>query len=616
MRPKPKARPHGQIRQSQVVTSFGPGAMLDLPQHSVLIGGLDLWGDPDEGGFRAIREDRLLAKVRRVLGRDDVRLFAPPVDSAASDAPKTGIQVWRFPSWFVVQKDEVWGENVRSRRLVSERDLVGGSCWIGPDRKRHPVVPVRFVQACANGHISDLDWHWFTHTGTSSCRRKLWIDERGTSGDLAAVFVRCECGASRSLVQALPTGEGGAPLGPCRGKRPWLGAGANEDCGGTTGKALPNRLLLRSASNSYFAQVLSVISIPDSDERLREAVERVWDQHLLYVEDLGDLKKERRRANVASTLEGLSDEAVLHEIQRRKSNATPAEKSIKQAEIETLLAQPESAVDDVPEREFFAAPLPRPASQDGPMKKVDRVVLVHRLREVTAQIGFTRFESAMPDIDGELALDVRRAPLARDANWVPAVENRGEGVLVTFRQDDVSRWLERPAVDWRIRALREGFDRWKTRNSGAYGEFPGPRYILLHSLSHLLIQALSLACGYSASSIRERIYPTEAGLGILLYTGTPDSEGTLGGLVQIGRNIEEHLRAALEMGTLCSNDPVCAQHRPNDPIAERYLHGAACHGCLLIAEPSCERRNDWLDRSLVIPTVEDLGAEFFGEADL
>lgn len=616
MRPKPQARPHGQIRQSQIVTAFGPGAMLDLPQHSVLVGGLDLWGDPAEGGFRAIREDRLLAKVRRALGRDDLKLFAPPVDSTAPEAPNTGIVVWRFPGWFVVQKDEVWGENVRSRRLVSERDLVRGSQWIGPDKKRHPVVPVRFVQACANGHISDLDWHWFTHGGTADCRRKLWIDERGTSGDLAAVFVRCECGASRSLVQALPQGEGGAPLGFCRGKRPWLGPGANEDCGGASGKPLPNRLLLRSASNAYFAQVLSVISIPDSDEQLRQAVDRVWDEHLLYVDDLADLKKERRRANVASALGGFADEPVLREILRRKASAPLQDKSIKQAEIETLLAQPESAVDDAPEREFFAVPLARQTTVAGPMKMVDRVVLVHRLREVTAQIGFTRFESALPDVDGELALDVRRASLSREASWVPAVENRGEGVLLTFRGDAVDAWRQRPAVVQRLQALRSGFDQWKTRNPGAYGEFPGPRFILLHSLSHLLIQAVSLACGYSASSIRERIYATDAGLGILLYTGTPDSEGTLGGLVQVGRNIEEHLRTALEIGTLCSNDPVCAQHRPNDSVAERYLHGAACHGCLLIAEPSCERRNDWLDRCLVVPTVEELGAEFFRETDL
>jgi hypothetical protein len=114
-------------------------------------------------------------------------------------------------------------------------------------------------------------------------------------------------------------------------------------------------------------------------------------------------------------------------------------------------------------------------------------------------------------------------------------------------------------------------------------EFPGLPYFLLHSLSHLLLTAVSLECGYPASSIRERVYALDAGYGILLYTGTPDAEGTLGGLVETGRQIDRHLHAALELGRLCSNDPVCAQHDPQSQHECRFLHGAACHGCLLIA---------------------------------
>jgi hypothetical protein len=133
----------------------------------------------------------------------------------------------------------------------------------------------------------------------------------------------------------------------------------------------------------------------------------------------------------------------------------------------------------------------------------------------------------------------------------------------------------------------------------------------LHSLSHLLLTAESLECGYPASSIRERVYALEAGYGILLYTGTPDAEGTLGCLIETGQQIERHLRAALELGRLCSNDPVSAQHDPQSRHERRFLHGAACHGCLLIAETSREQHNDFLDRALLVPTVEDLGAEFF-----
>jgi hypothetical protein len=237
------------------------------------------------------------------------------------------------------------------------------------------------------------------------------------------------------------------------------------------------------------------------------------------------------------------------------------------------------------------------------------------LREVAALVGFTRFEAEMADVDGELSLGVRRAALARETSWVPAVENRGEGVFIAFKTTAIDDWMARPAVKLRGEQLLEGFGAWCARRRTAQDEvkllFPGLRYVLLHSLAHLLITSVSLECGYSSSSIRERIYVGDAGHGILLYTGTPDAEGTLGGLVQVARRLDKHMASALDMARLCSSDPVCAQHYPNDPHEERFLTGAACHGCLLIAEPSCERRNEFLDRALVVPTVDSAGAEFF-----
>jgi hypothetical protein len=281
-----------------------------------------------------------------------------------------------------------------------------------------------------------------------------------------------------------------------------------------------------------------------------------------------------------------------------------------------LLASEADIGEDVADSDFHARSVALPDDRSGVLARVDRVVLVHRLREVMAQIGFTRFEAASPDIDGELNLDVRRAAIARDVAWVPAVENRGEGIFLAIKPAAVAQWLKSSAVQARGKQLMEGYDAWEKAHRGAHARFAGLPYILLHSFAHLLITAVSLECGYAASSIRERIYASDAGMGILLYTGTPDAEGTLGGLVQVGRTIERHLRNALEVGRLCSNDPVCAQHQPNHALEERFLHGAACHGCLLIAETSCERRNEFLDRALVVPTVEGLGAEFFREVDL
>ncbi|MHB8898343.1 MAG: DrmB family protein, partial [Thermoguttaceae bacterium] len=287
-------------------------------------------------------------------------------------------------------------------------------------------------------------------------------------------------------------------------------------------------------------------------------------------------------------------------------------KSVKQDELETLAASKEELGNDQPDGNFFARTLPKVNWNKPWMQSIDRVVLVHRLREVVAQVGFTRFEAASPDIEGELEIGVRRAALAREITWLPAVENRGEGIYLQFNREQIEAWEQRPDVQERGRKLLVGFDCWKDEHRGSHRKFPGLPYILLHSLSHLLITAVALECGYPASSIRERIYALpSAGYGLLLYTGSPDAEGTLGGLVEVGRRIHEHIQAALELGGLCSNDPVCAQHEPQNTQERRFLLGSACHGCLLIAETSCEQHNDFLDRALVVPTVDNLGVEFF-----
>lgn len=580
--------------------------MVDLPHNSALIAGLEFWSEDRQ----AIQEERLVSKLETALGRTGIRLYAPPVDLDDSDGATSGIWAWEFPEWFVAQFEDASREReaTRSRPLVPAARLVRGK-FQTQDGKKHAIVPVRFVQACLHGHLSDIDWFGFIHGPGDSCRsRPLWLDERGTGGELVDVRARCECGKVKSLADAT-LGEGReAPLGYCKGERPWLGKGAAEGCDQW------NRLLIRSASHAYFPEVISVISIPDRDAALREAVDRVYDDDLQYAESIEDLRRERRKQKIHNALEGFSDEAVWADVQRRKAGRAPEQRSVKRAELDMLMASPDALGDDRPEGLFHARNVVLdPVSRFAPY--VDRLVRVDRLREVTAQVGFTRFESASPDPEGELNLEVRRAPLAREAAWLPAVENRGEGIFLSLRGDAVRSWLERAAVRERGRLFGAGFQSWQKTRHTTRGAFAGLPYVMLHTLSHLLIQAVVLDCGYSASSIRERIYAIDDRYGILLHTGTPDAEGTLGGLVQVTRRIEHHLLHALELARLCSNDPICAQHSPENPHEERFLHGAACHGCALIAEPSCERHNELLDRSLVVPTVDGEDCAFFSGLD-
>jgi hypothetical protein len=218
-------------------------------------------------------------------------------------------------------------------------------------------------------------------------------------------------------------------------------------------------------------------------------------------------------------------------------------------------------------------------------------------------VGFTRLMPTSSDLQGEY--QVMPAALGLLTDWLPATEIRGEGVFVRLDEGRLEAWARRPAVRAREDALRAGFLKWceAVKEPPA---FPGARFYLLHSLSHLLMTALSLECGYAASAIRERIYcslpddPVPMA-GILLATGSSGTEGTLGGLVEQGRHIGRHLRAAWDLGALCSNDPVCGHHTPRGEQTGRLLEGAACHGCLFVAECSCERFNQYLDRALVVP---------------
>jgi hypothetical protein len=281
-------------------------------------------------------------------------------------------------------------------------------------------------------------------------------------------------------------------------------------------------------------------------------------------------------------------------------------------EFDALSRTEEEIGEDRPSGNFFARSLPRAKIKGRHTDALERVVLVHRLREVRALTGFTRFESASPYLQGDLDVGVMRADLARNTTWVPAVETRGEGVFLHFKTSTINAWCSRPDVIRRGEQLAAGLDEWNKTRKQSKRTFCGMPYVLLHSLSHLLITSVSLRCGYPASSIRERIYALpDQGYGILLYTATSDSEGTLGGLVEVGRDIGEHLDEAIELGRLCSNDPVCAQHDPKDEHEQRFLHGAACHGCLLISETSCEMHNDYLDRAVVVPTVDGSAAAFF-----
>ena len=596
----------GVIRRSQAITTFGVGALVDLPNHSAIVGGLDGWQHRAED---EIAEPRLAEKLWRIAASTHSRpprLLAPPAAPGTPWETPRGIPAFLFPNWFVERQPDV-KPGAASNRERQSRRLVRRSALDDRHRlEQKRVVAIRFVRGCPKGHVDDLDWYTFVHEPGDHCRSQLRLDETGTTGDLSELVVRCSCGAKRGLAEARLTGT----LGPCSGARPWLGRNAREVC---DEKA---RLLIRTATNAWFPQIVSVLSLPDRGGELDRVVAELW-------EVLQRIQKKKQLKQIvelvpaaAARLAGFRNRDIMDAIRRRRSPES-AERPVKQVELDAILAAPEGFGDDIPVDPYFhARRLPeRIWRRDGGRAagKLAAVIQVHRLREVAALAGFTRFEAVMRDIDGEYDSDVERAALAAEADWFPAVENRGEGVFLQLAAGAVREWAARPAVAGRVELLAAGQARWN-RGRKKPGVFPGGPYVLLHTLAHLLIQSVAMRCGYPAASIRERVYVDEAGdrYGLLLFTASADAEGTLGGLVEQASRIEEHLEAALETAALCSSDPVCAHHQPGASMEERWLHGAACHGCALVAETSCEMHNDYLDRALVAPVIGQADAAFFG----
>ena len=625
-------KPDGAVRRSQVLTSGGPGAVVDLIDYAVVLRGLDSWKyESDSSGF--LQEPRLEAQALRMLKtngewpRKYVRLRLPPrcEDDYEKAGPWRGMHAREFPLWY----------QCRNCRSLVRRDALNEqrrhTCYRSGE-KTFPAVPIRFVGGCSAGHLQDISWRYFVHKGNvDEDARKPYLCQvdkennrlttekgdkhtadialisAGTSGDLSDLVVICRrCNATRSLQDLRAPGA----LGKCKAWRPWLDSN-DASCDQQT------RLLIRTGSNVWFPHQLSVLHLEEVDAELKKLISKHWDK-LKKVTGTGALGFVfELMEDLERDFSGYPHARILELIEQRRLHLDGGHApSIREVEWEALYNAEPGYVDDLPPRgeDWFAKKIDLELPDF-----IDRVVLVHALREVRALVGFTRIEGAVMGAEAEPRPDGQRlAPLSEDQDWIPAVDIRGEGVFIAFSEDKLRTWEDDDAVKAHVERFREGMRiENESRSPGRTHEvFTSGRLIMLHSLAHMLISQISLECGYSASAIRERIYcyrdadPAKSRAGILLYTGTPGSEGTLGGLVEVGADIVRHLRQAVARNLICSNDPVCAQHRPDGPEDGRRREGAACHGCLLIAEPSCERMNRDLDRTLVVPTLEDASAAF------
>ncbi len=604
--------PVGEVRPSQLLWTYGPGALVDLPNLSVITMGLDEW-NPNQ--CQPVDEARLLAAVRRVLGPQVASLRIPPVlreerpDPFSAEA-RIGVPVRPFPRWLrcvrcglLTEYDSGLFEIKENPYRPEQTRLIHTNCEKG---RNSDAVPARFLLACRNGHLDDFPWHWFVHSGASGCRGTLRFFESGASLQTENLWVKCDtCGNSRSLVHAFGR-EAKNNLPACRGRHPHLNS-FDSDC-----DERPRAVLL-GATNSWFPITLSVLAIPLEKDQLTQLILDGWEDFVDVesVEELkGVIKTLKRRGNLPG-IDQYEPEQVWQAIQD-KHEGKLASSIVSEADIKT------------PEWEVLTAPTPPTdwphflsRSTEVPSAYehlLNSVLLLERLREVNALIGYTRVETAEETADPD-----ERPPMADlckgSPEWVPASEVHGEGIFIRFEEGVVRKWEEKGTVGQRGRMLKAGHRGWRNARSLNPAEgFPGIRYAMLHTFAHLLIRELALECGYNAASIRERVYASKDSAvpmaGVLLYTAAADSDGTLGGLVELGKaeTLGRLIKQALLRASVCSSDPLCSEH---DPGEDRSLHAASCHACGFVAETSCERGNRYLDRTLLVKTFDCQEAAFF-----
>jgi hypothetical protein len=620
MSPAPVVERHkvGELRPSQLLFSFGIGSVVDLPRLSVMVMGLDDW---ERSQLKEIGEERLLAAVRKQLGSQVKKLYLPPAEdeSAFFTNPfdkdqRTGVPVVPFPRWMrcpwcnLLAPVSTGLYKLKTDPYRPDRaQYIHANC---PKAGSSPaVIPARFLVACERGHLDDFPWVKYVHQGKPVCNGPLRLREEGVSGEAADIWITCDgCGSTQSMARAFGD-DAGPILGRCRGRRPHLRDFDEKPCPETA------QTILLGASNSWFPIALSALSVPAKSNKLEQLVEEYW----VVLEKAASVEIVAAFRNIGqlNAFHDYSDQQLWELIKAKKEGLSEEDgraPDLKLAEWE-VFSKPD-ADHNGPDFKLKEVEPPKDYA-----KVLSRVVLVERLREVRALTGFTRIESPGDLADEpDVALEKRGSLSRRPPDWVPASEVRGEGVFLQFNEKVLGEWLDEKANVEREKEFREAHRRWRQSRKiePAAADFPGCRYVLLHSFAHVLMRQFAIECGYSTASIRERIYargPEEEGgpmAGILLYTAASDSEGTLGGLVALGepQSLGRHIEQALEHARLCASDPLCVEHHPvRDGVT---LHGAACHACLFAPETSCERGNKYMDRTLLVPTLKEGVSPFFG----
>ncbi|WP_336641251.1 DUF1998 domain-containing protein [Microbacterium sp. USHLN272] len=562
------------IRASETVAPYGPGAIVDILGQSFMVPTGDRW--PSQKVRERVESSRL-AEALHVQ-----ELWAAPTTHEPEKSSVPGLEFVRFPGWLfcqVCRRLMKWSPKLETGRAPHCSET-------GCDGR---LVPMRFVLVCTeNSHLGDVPWGDWAHRGSEGeCRSSERLRFRtleGAGDGLSSLQVSCDvCGAERSLGELRRDALAKDGF-TCRGTQPW------ESEWTVCGKPLDAQQ--RGATSLHFSDSVSAIDIPPVPSRGSDTEDAIRGHGLF--DSLGAAVPALREGMIAQMAKDLGVSEV--EIEAAMDDGGPGERreimsTLQGEEFEAFVR---AVSGTAPMQDFVTRPIKLYSrgedAGDGVAARIQDVVLVDRLRDVRAVRGFRRYS---PEATAVAAVPTQ----SFEKSWLPAAEGYGEGIFIRFDAAAVEKWASQPAV----RALEATLLQHQNRSVlGLRLHVVSAEYILLHSFAHLLMRELAFSSGYTASSLKERIYCEAAGdYGIFIYTTTADVEGTLGGLVRQGEPdlLVPAIVTALEQAAWCPNDPVCAE---SEPQSIDGLNLAACHACSLAPETSCESSNLLLDRTFVV----------------
>lgn len=595
------------LRISQFVTTYGPGALIEGTEgpRVILRSDIGLFNNIP----RIAPSDFEISDQRMSMGLlNGSRIYRLPSNAELSLPQHRFIyRTNPFPRWklclnFPAHRGDFYV-------LHSGRDCP--ECGnIGP-RGREAI---RFIKACPNGHMDEVDWYLLAHGFRATCDHSEWFRWFGGGGALSAVIIQCpKCDASETTL-----GQAYGQSWNCGGRfpeqEPLLTPPHRPGCKAEA------KIIQRQASNLRINQLLTLFSIPPRHTNLHNLLQLNPVYAALVGSKPSSLKELKQIvdnlacSNLIST--NVAEEITRHSWQELReamldvqSPIPPSYNQLIQEEFQALIT---GSVKGIPPAKIHAAKSQTIIEVDphrvrrfkiGPKGSTFRVTPVLRLRTVTVQQGYRRDvdTSKIPKL-----VDVAfRDPTDPQQMWYPGVEFPGEGIFILFDENNgwnfsvsgttARKWLQAYAnsQDYQEDVFRDPLNRVELH----------PTFVWWHTLSHLLIRAIAAEAGYSSASISERIYfeekPSGSRGGILLYATQPGSEGTLGGLIAVAPYFHDILETSFDQAQICSGDPLCLEQS----FSEGHCNGAACYSCLLLSETSCRHRNMWLDRKLILENM-------------